>query len=90
MPFRRSVINVYLQNTGHAMLSHTKFQDADTVICRSAQCRTPSLELKIWWNLLKSFLKVCPKTTLGRRKRKKMNENYKAFSVKPKRNSIIT
>ena len=40
MPSFRSVIIGYLQNTRYAMLTHNKFQDVDTIICRYFQWKT--------------------------------------------------
>ena len=72
------------------MLTHTKFQDVDKIICRCVQRRTPDLghtclQEQLTETYLKNLLPVRPKTALGLIKNK--NGNCKAFCGTRKRNN---
>ena len=67
------------------MLSHTKFQEVDTIICMCVNKGLPILITHIyksnWQNLHKNILPVRPKTVLEIRESKKKKKEWQLQSV---------
>ena len=76
------------------MLTHTKFQDVDTIICRYVQRKTPDLGHTSIRTTDGAYSKIFagPSKNIGRNRKKGKNDNCKDFCVtsKGKKNCTLT